>query len=339
MVHRIDIFSLGLNGALKTLERLQVPEGTNEVRINFAQLKHVEPFGLLLISRAIGVLKSKHRDVKFFGENFSECSYAGHLGFFKSFGLDFGKAPGEAAGSDNYLPITQCSIRELREDAENRGDRLGDHIKAEAELIARVLSRTEAGPLFDALSYSIREIIRNVVEHSGALSYEYCAQYWPTKNRVEVGIVDRGIGIRQTLSNHPKLTLRDDYDALNWSLLPGISGKNFEGVWQDNANPYQNSGYGLFLTSQLCKRHGNFFIGSYDSAISLSGDHKSKWPLGFPGTAIRMELNTDTLTDIEAELTEIIALGEQMTATIPEAVRMPNSASKLLRGDFSVGTE
>jgi anti-sigma regulatory factor (Ser/Thr protein kinase) len=53
-----------------------------------------------------------------------------------------------------------------------------------------ILTRQEAAPLPNALILSIREIIRNVVQYSGSETVYVCAQYWPQKEQVEVGIVD-----------------------------------------------------------------------------------------------------------------------------------------------------
>jgi len=340
MQYTITFNHLNLQGTLKVLPSLCLPPGTTEVKLDFAGMTHVEPFGLLLMSRALSMLKNEHRDIPFVPVNYEHCTYAGHFGFFQSFGCNFGKKAGQAYGNENYFPITVSSVRDLVDEASGRGSRVGDFIKAEAIGLSRVLARSNDGPLFEALSYSIREIMRNVVEHSHALSYEYCAQFWPNKNRVEVAIMDRGIGIRKSLSSNPYLTIKDNHDALNWSLLPGISGKTFAGIWIDKSNPYQNSGYGLFLTSRICKLGGSFFIGSSDSAIELNDKFKKPLPFNFKGTAIRMVLSTQQLLklNLESQIQQFLEEGEKIIDVLPQAIKVPNSASKLLRGDFSIGT-
>jgi len=191
------------------------------------------------------------------------------------------------------------------------------------------------------LAYCIREILRNIVEHSKALSYEFCAQYWPSKHKVEVAILDRGIGVKNTLTAHPKLrALKSHREALNWSLLPGISGKTYEGIHIDPSNPFQNSGFGLFLTSQLCRRHGTFLIGSYDAALGLRKKETHPFTFGFSGTAVRLVLRTNELPqDVEGLLREIIREGDELASQLPEAIKGANSASKLLRGEYSSGTD
>ena len=71
-------------------------------------------------------------------------------------------------------------------------------------------------------------------------------------NTVEIAIIDRGVGLRPTLSRNPHLTIASDHDAIMYALSPGISGKFYEGVRIDRNNPYQNSGFGLYMNCRLC---------------------------------------------------------------------------------------
>src|SRR5690554_3868698 len=152
------------------------------------------------------------------------------MGFFRAFGLKFGNEPGEAVGSITYLPLTILPVKELQEEAIKSYDHVGNIIESRSERIARILTRQEKGDLVDTLTFSIREILRNVVEHSGSEIIEYCAQYWPSKNLVELAVLDTGYGIMQGLSSNPHLNIKDERDALHLALLPGVSGKMYKGV-------------------------------------------------------------------------------------------------------------
>jgi hypothetical protein len=339
MKHVIPVVDLDLKGTCHLLKQLEVPVGCSEVEFDFAKLGTVEPFGLLVASRAIHMFRADHRAIRFHGVNFenrSNCNYAAHLGFFQNFGMKFGRTPGDAQGNQNHIPIQTQAIDELLEESKDAGERIEEILAIQAGQMASVLARAKSGPLYVVLAYCIREILRNVVDHSRAKSYEYC----PTKNRVEVAILDRGVGVRIGLSNHPDLkNLGSDRDALNWAILPGISGRTFRGVFIDQNDPYQNSGFGLFVTSQLCKDHGSFMIGSYGSLMKLKGADANYFDFGLRGTAVRLVLDTENLpADIEAEVGEIVRQGEEIADKLPSAVKVPNSASKLLRGAFSSGT-
>lgn len=121
--------------------------------------------------------------------------------------------------------------------------------------------------------------------------------------------------------------------------MPGISGKTYEGIHIDPSNPFQYSRFGLFLTSRLCRRHGTYLIGSYDSALQLKGKETHPYDFGFRGTAVRLVLKTNELPeDMESAMNEIIKEGDDLAAQLPEAIKGASSASKLLRGEFTQGT-
>lgn len=87
-------------------------------------------------------------------------------------------------------------------------------IERKAAELAEILTQQEAGALQDTLTFSIREIVRNVVEHSESDTVCVCAQYWPKKEQVEVGIVDDGIGIHAALTRRGYQTLASDLSAM-----------------------------------------------------------------------------------------------------------------------------
>ncbi len=111
------------------------------------------------------------------------------------------------------------------------------------------------------------------------------AIHQPHKKQAEIGILDVGVGIRNSLSKNPHLTLESDRDALNLALMPGISGKMFKGVVRNayDYDPWQNSGYGLYAVSRLCGLGGKFLIGSGDAALSLKPEEKKIPPHPAPG--------------------------------------------------------
>ena len=135
----------------------------------------------------------------------------------------------------------------------------GEIIEGEARRIAYMLTRSDDGAITETLTYAVREIMRNVVEHGQASHIWYAAQYWPTKNKVEVSILDEGVGLLPSLSRNPRLHVDSNQKAIILALQPGVSGipkekrRRSDGGWV-------NSGYGLFMTSSLCQAGGDFTI-------------------------------------------------------------------------------
>lgn len=160
------------------------------------------PFSMLLLSALLRQFCANRPDARRRAREHENHSYAAHFGFFRSFGLQHGNAPGEAPGSSRYVPITELDVEEIRQEAFDSFQEVGDVIEGKAAELAGILTRHQSGELQDTLSYSIREIMRNVVEHSGSDKIHLCAQYWPQRHEVEVGIVDDGIGIHRALTGN-----------------------------------------------------------------------------------------------------------------------------------------
>jgi hypothetical protein len=181
---------LDLETALKICTSLAAAQNSHEFIFDFGKVVNVEPSAMLLVSSEIAELRMRFPGARFLCRKHERMTYAGHMGFFKSFGVDFGKHPGQAAGSSSYIPMTLINYEDIENMADERQHALQDEIEDHSKRLAEMLCKAPDGPLFDTLAYSIREIMRNVAEHSKSIRLGICAQYWPSKNKVEVAIVD-----------------------------------------------------------------------------------------------------------------------------------------------------
>ncbi len=301
---------LDIAGALKFQPTLEALPAADEYEFDFAQFAYAEPFGMLYAAAVLSEFVDQRR-ASISGKNFERCGYQSHMGFFHSLGIDHGNKPGEASGGSNYLPITSVDIEGLRDEAHRQGLQTGDIVLQDAERMAERLLRTNKGRLFDALAYSLREIIRNVVEHSDATTVKFCLQHWPSKNRVHLAILDQGMGVRKSLQANPHLEMKSDLDALRLAIKPGVSGKMFEGVESNADDRWENSGYGLFLTSRLSAASGNFWIFSGTAALALMGEGQQKYDCSFQGTAIRISLDTRKMEDTKSLIKKLTVAGER----------------------------
>jgi len=148
------------------LARLDVAES---YEFDFQNVSFVTPGWLLVVGGALRAFRDAQRASKRRVINFRHLGYAAHVGFFKYFGMSYGLAPSEAAGSSTYVPITETKVADIKEEAFKSFLHPGQIIEDYARHLARLLCRQEDGAVVDTLTYSIREIVRNVVEHSGSL--------------------------------------------------------------------------------------------------------------------------------------------------------------------------
>lgn len=318
---------LDLTGALQTTAALRSLPMAERYKLNFADVRFFEPFGMLFFATILRQFRLANADTKFTADGYKQHSYAAHMGFFQTFGLDFGKVPGEAVGSSQYVPISQLLFDELRRDALRKHEDERETIERRSMELASILIRETSGPLHETLTYSLREIFRNVLEHSGANAVWYAAQHWPEKGLVELCILDEGIGISGSLRRNPHLTISSDRDAIGLALLPGISGVAFKGGPRQRNDPWANSGYGLFMTSQLCLRGGNFLAISGEGGVKLIDEHEESFDCSFNGTAVRLQFRTDRIRELGDSLEELRDLGARIAGDLKQQANITASMS------------
>jgi hypothetical protein len=331
--------SIDLSNSLRVTESLARQEPSDEFVLNFSGGTNVEPFGMLVVASEIRRLKDKYPASRLSAYNYHNMGYAAHVGFFRACGLEFGKAPGQAKGSPRYLPITTIECEAIQRSAAQKGTEIGDEVESECKHLAQMLCGEDKGPTLETLSYSLREMVRNVVEHSAAPHIWLCAQYWPTKAKVEVAIADLGIGLRQSLQRNPHLDASDDKRAVNYALMPAVSGTAFKGAPRRQKGPWANSGFGLYMTSRICRNGGNFFIASGKTGMLLTKRSEAKryFSCNYQGTAIRMIIRTDQVSDLKDALDVYRKEGYAIQDRYKEIVNIdPSAASLMLSEDFDL---
>jgi len=104
-------------------------------------------------------------------------------------------------------------------------------------------------------SYIMREIMRNVVEHSDA--DELILLIYNSDNEFGIKVIDRGIGIKKSLNRNPNYKVSDDKTALAFAIRAGITGSWKRDPYRDEI--WQNSGFGLYMVSNIINKIGGRF--------------------------------------------------------------------------------
>lgn len=293
------------------------------------------PFSMLFLGAKLKSFRLKNPGLQFNYAHFREHTYPAHMGFFDMLGIDHGRGVGEAWGGPNYLPITRLGREAFYESPSDKYQELQELIQRHADKIALIIARSKSDnpDMFDVLSYSIREVMRNVFEHSEANELYYCAQYWPKSNKVEFAVADFGIGIRKGLGENPNFRFQTDKQAIEYSLLPSVSGKTH---LPRRSDVWHNSGYGLYMTNRLARNGGNFVLASGMTAIHLSRKTKYNYDTSFPGTALRFNLDINEIGNVRDRLAQFRKEGAEVAKSIAGSGNRPPSAmSLLLRQDYS----
>ncbi len=321
-------------------KKLQGLRPAEEIEFNFDKTRTVEPFGMIVVASELERCVAAHPEAKISCRHIEHMTYAGHMGFFKSFGVAFGRHPGEAIGGRTYIPLTHFYTDQLRREAESTGREVGDEVEVQSKRLTETLLGQDTGDVFETLSYSIREVMRNVVEHAQIDRFSICAQYWPTKGRAEVAILDRGIGLRRSLMPNHHIDADTDKKAINYALMPAVSGKAFKGSKQrQGKGHWTNSGFGLYMTSRICRNGGNFLIASGDTGMLLTSgkDGKRYLESSLNGTAVRLIIKTENIDSLRGSLEKFRNEGYEIQKKYREIVSIdPSSASLMLSQDFDL---
>lgn len=311
--------------------------GQEEVIIDFSRMGRIEPFTMIYVAKCINGFNRRSNNTKIICFGHKDKDYAANMAFFQAFNLDHGRKPGCTQGNSSFIPFTIMAVQTINDEADKDWISGQDIIERRSKQLAEILSQEEGTDLVDTLTYSIREIMRNAYEHSNSEKIAYCAQYWPMYNKVEISIADNGIGLRESLKANPFIDIESDSDAIQQALMPAISSKNYEGKNIDKNDPWHNSGFGLYMSSRICRLGGSFLICSGSHGIKLTKEDKEHINLNHfcSGTVIRMVLDTSKLTELTSMLTIFRKDGYEIAKNI-KGVGMytASSASQMLSRDF-----
>ncbi len=313
--------------------------GEDKLVIDFKYMGRVEPFTMVYVAKIIRDFNRSNPSTQVLCCGHKVKEYAANMAFFRAFGLKHGREPGCTDGNRNFVPYTILRVQTIVDEASKEWEVEQNIIERRAENLAKVLSREDSGNLVDALTFSIREVMRNVFEHSDSKTIEYCAQYWPSYNKVEIAVIDNGIGLKRSLSANPFVQVDTDSDAIQQALMPAISSKNYKGAKINKNDPWHNSGFGLYMINRICRLGGNFTICSGNHGIKLNSVGKEHIELGHycKETAIRMVLNTNKLHKLSEMLAEFRDDGYEVAKQINGVgIYTASAASQMLSRDFKI---
>lgn len=196
----------------------------------------IHPVVLAMIA-ALG-LTIKPQNILFEKLEAKSKHYLKRIGLFKLFGLKSGIKITEHEPAGRFIPLSKIG----------NSEELSRFIVDMVPLLH--LEPHQAEPI----KYIVSELVRNVFEHScsknGAI---LCAQFYKKSNTIRIGIVDTGIGIKESINVSYKA--RSDIEAIKLALTPGITGAtNKIGGTEFNA------GAGLFFIKSIAKVSRDFFM-------------------------------------------------------------------------------
>ncbi|MCJ1995877.1 hypothetical protein GYN67_04105 [Lactococcus piscium] len=211
-----------------------------------------------------------------------------------------------------------------------------------SEKISRKISKVISCDNSDVESvffYIISELIRNIPEHSHSFDAWHSSQYWVHEEYIEseIALVDYGIGYRESFNFKEDRQLVNDVEAMEFALQPGVtSGITKRSHLRENEEEeYLNSGYGLYMITELCKKFKGKYVIISKSAIATNKKISFLDNGGsFPGTAIKIRLQVPknlTKEKFQKTISDIAKEGEELSKSISGAFNIASTKSKSLR--------
>lgn len=330
-----------LGEVLKLSKQLNAIIPDDKMELDISNMHKFDPLTMLMTGSIIKEYRLKYPDIPFvlgYNDNIGK-SYAGTMGFFKyiSEKIKIGKMPGEASGSLNYIPITLIDFDKLYKQELALGNyiELGNLIEKEASKLSKIVDRGNI-EMHKLLTYLIREIMRNTPEHAETDKIWICGQYWPSYNLAEIAMLDEGIGIYNSISKNKyhREHLKDNRSALQWALKAGVSAAFNPSRKQKDDSMWANSGYGLFMISEICKYlNGSFCLISYDNYILIDNHGVNIGETFLNGTAIRIRVPCNRIIDAQEIISIIFKKGGEQSKSIRNAFKKASQTSRgLIKG-------
>jgi hypothetical protein len=290
------------------IELRNVLEG-KEVELVLEALRFCTPSGILFLASELKNIVGYRQFFELpdlvinYDQSDPGFTYLCHVGFFRFFDHDLGKSPGQAKGSDTYIPIRTIPRFAIEASKAHISEPVGSPISKIADDLAIVLTKSQDFKRFKPISYCIREVVRNVFEHSEADSCAMIGQSWKD-DTVEIAFCDRGIGIRNSLSRKYDLT---GENSLLFAIRPGISRSD---TTIETENPWANSGFGLYVLSELGSKLGEFALVSGDESVVCANNAVNETEYTFQGTFVQLRLRRPHGENFPNFIKNIVTNGE-----------------------------
>ena len=157
---------------------------------------------------------------------------------------------------------------------------------------AENLSSDEKEDLSEYLEYMISEMMGNVISHSKSPHGGFVtAQYYPKEKKVQVVIIDGGVGFLSTLSQY--FDIKNEGEAIQKALEKEVTGSNKYDIYN---NAPKHAGLGLFFLSSILEvTQGKLAIVSNHTIYRCPENSIATLDTAFKGSVVAFEIYIDSI--------------------------------------------
>lgn len=257
----------------------------SKVTFDLRDLNFTCPAGLCYLVASIGYIGSNRSDIEIyikFPSNINIHNYLDRMDFYKNINLEYESNINRNNCSDKLIEIQKIDI-------------YSENTNEITENLINIFNKKLNGydeRIIETVGYAIGETIDNTIRHSNSpIGGWVCAQTY--SDRLEICIIDCGIGIPQSLKNENNVhkdkvsEFKEDKEFIEYAIGKGITSKT-----EKDAG---HSGEGLFFTTEFIKdSEGRIKIISGSGLLSIDKNndvHISEIDGEWQGTIVMIELN------------------------------------------------
>ena len=233
----------------------------------------------------------------------SKCDFAERMGFWETLEPASHREEGKTHVKARTIAVSSVKTEDIKLEARRKHREDGDIVVELSERLAELLTQSVDDELETTVAYAVRELIRNIVEHSEAPIGWYCAHYDEENDFVEIAILDEGIGIAESLRRSQKYDVPSDFHAIELATEKGITKsrpmprlKTVSG--EDTGSRYENSGWGLYVLRKLAEDAGSIVIISNDAAVEYDKSGRKDRLFNFSGTCVQLRIKPSLLHNL-----------------------------------------
>ncbi len=252
------------------------------------------------------------------------------MGIFQKLGLSSDICFEEG---ETYLAPKKVHLTDVYKQLDEEGKKIEGYYDDLSEKIVEKVLRCKVkeydDKLTDLFTYVVREIIRNIFDHSKTDYFYYGSQYIPANKEVELVIADNGLGIANTIPfdlEERWYNKNTTVDAIEKAFTPGLTAASNHSYAPED---YKNSGFGLAMVKRIVESaEGNLSMATSDKSVTFVNNSTSFKSCNMPGTLIRLRVQLDDLAKVNFD--------EQLDLAVKEAKELgfsvgPSKASKRLK--------
>jgi hypothetical protein len=255
-MHKIKLPEYGyLNSSNELLDKFDLPDGCNDITVDFGDVVFYDISSIVILLAKLHFLVQKGLSVNIENhENSNAFKYMQRMNFFNICGIDINESFSRHASSGRFVDIKAIG-KNHRNDTGKLSEEVADCIAPDQ----KDLDDPEETGFYDGISYSVSELINNVIQHSKSYGF-LGAQYYKKDDLTQIVVADIGIGIMQSFietgSPHASKASTDS-KAIELALKAEVSSKTHGAYAVGGA---ENAGVGLTLLKDIALNSGGSFL-------------------------------------------------------------------------------